>query len=423
VTAEDARLLHLAEAGHQMATFMIVTLNGPPPPREEITKRVAELVDRLGRYRSVPVAVPFDLQRPVWAAADRFELADHIVFSSLEGPGDEAEVARLMARLATRRLTGNRPPWELWMVTGLMRDRWLLASRVHLALVDGLTASDLLGALLDDDLSSVPVEPAESRPAPLNLVVDAVRELLTSPYEQVRAFNALMGRDRASRPAEAPPDLYHRRFTSTLAELTDVRDRLGGNVNDVLAALVAAGLSGVDPERTTVRFALPFAVRSLSRPGHYDNQVAVDVVELPVGTGATVDRYHTISARLDAFSRDNLAIGGKALARLSGFSPPLLLALGARAVMGVTADVALVNAPGPAERISAFDRPVVDAHATIPHPAGVRWSATALSYGGRVSIGITSTTQGQPARIVEAMRAELGRLTESAQTAPPGRSS
>ena len=419
VAAEDARLLHLAAAGHQMATFTMVTLDGPSPSNEEITERVDELVGRLGRYRCVPAAVPFNLQRPVWVAAERFDVADHLVFSTLDGESDEGDVARLMARLSTRPLPGHRPPWEIWVVRGLRRHRWLLAARIHLALVDGLGASDLFSALLAEDPAEIAVEPAEQRPPAPALVLDAVRDMLTSPYEQVRAVNSLLGRlQRPPRPSTtAPPDLFHRRFTVRLEALDAVRDSLGGTVNDVLATILAGGVRRVEPTRTVATFALPYAVRSLSRPGHYDNQIAVDVVELPIAIESPAERYRTIAARLDRFSRQNLAVGGKDLARLSGFGPPLLLALGARAVMGVHADMALVNAPGPRRRITTMGRTVVDAHATIPHPAAVRWSATALSYAGRVSIGVTSTSAGEPAAIVDGMRQELTEVAELARSA------
>jgi hypothetical protein len=276
---------------------------------------------------------------------------------------------------------------------------------------------------------------------------DAFRDLATSPYEQVRTASSIFRRLTLPRPRGLPTvgELGYGRVRLPLADLKKVRSTHGGSVNDVLVTLMAAGIraagegaTGIaadDGQRGTsaagtaagtgLRTAIPFAVRSLSRPGHYDNQIAVDQVDLPLGSprsrprtsangagGAAVQRYKAVSAELDRYARDNMAVGGKLLTRMNGIAPSLLLALGARACIRQRADLAFVNAPGPPAPITTFGRSMVDAWALAPHPPRVHWSATARSYADSVSVTLTGTAVAGVQQALAGMRRELAELLD-----------
>ena len=133
-----------------------------------------------------------------------------------------------------------------------------------------------------------------------------------------------------------------------------------------------------------------------------------------------MQRYKAVSAELDRYARDNMAVGGKLLTRMNGIAPSLLLALGARACIRQRADLAFVNAPGPPAPITTFGRPMVDAWALAPHPPGVRWSATARSYVDSVSVSLTGTAVAGVQQALAGMQRELEELL-GAPTAKPRR--
>jgi hypothetical protein len=123
-----------------------------------------------------------------------------------------------------------------------------------------------------------------------------------------------------------------------------------------------------------------------------------------------------VSAELDRYARENMAVGGKLLTRMNGIAPSLLLALGARACIRQRADLAIVNAPGPPAPISPFGRAMVDAWALAPHPPGVRWSATARSYAEWVSISLTGTATASMTRALAGLQQELDELLAASST-------
>jgi hypothetical protein len=450
LTAEESGLVQMGAHGHPMALINLAVLEGPAPSLDDVRARVATLLHRFPRYEAVPVAVPFELQRPVWARPANFDLSHHVTAAHLDPPGGDGELLELLGTLASRPFAPGRPLWELCVIDGVADGRWVLATRTHLAVIDGLRNDDLHTAVLLPERSDDRGRPVPASPGSLRLMGDAMRDLATSPYEQVRTASSVFRRLTRPRSRGLPPvgELGYGRLRLALADLKAVRSTHGGSVNDVLVTLVAAGIRAAGPAGredaedgdghagagagagvgatspgTGLRTAIPFAVRSLSRPGHYDNQIAVDQVDLPLGparskpraTGngtasAAVQHYKAVSAELDRYARDNMAVGGKLLTRMNGIAPSLLLALGARACVRQRADLAFVNAPGPPAPIAPFGRPMVDAWALAPHPPSVRWSATARSYADSVSVSLTGTAVAGVEQAMVGMQRELQEL-------------
>jgi diacylglycerol O-acyltransferase len=362
--------------------------------------------------------VPFGLQRPVWARPSSFDVRAHLRTETIEVVGSEqSTIEKLLVQEAAAALPGL---WELVIVDGLPDGHWVLMAKIHLSLIDGLHGVDLLTGMLVPELVQPPADrDITAAPSPPRLVADAWRDLATNPYEQVRLATSFMRRFRqplVRRPPRRAADVSLRRTVFPLEDLKAVRTALGGSVNDVLTSLLAAGVQAAESRTTPLRTAIPFAVRSLSRPGEYDNQIAVEHVDLPMGPADAEDRYRLVSAQLDRFARDNLAVGGRVLTRLTGVAPFLLLALGARACMRETADLCLVNAPGPPAALTAFEgRDMLDVYSVVPHPAGVRWSATARTYGRTASLALTATDAGALDTAIAGIEAELSALQAAAK--------
>ena len=194
LTAEESGLVQLGAHGHRMALVNMAVLDGPAPSLEEVRARVAALLHRFPRYEAVPVEVPFELQRPVWARAGNFDLDHHVTAVSVERPGGHDQLLALLGGLASRPFTTGRPMWELSLVDGLAEGRWALASRIHLSLVDGLRNDDLHTAVLLPERSDDRGRAVPASPGPLRLMGDAIRDLATSPYEQVRTASSLFRR-------------------------------------------------------------------------------------------------------------------------------------------------------------------------------------------------------------------------------------
>lgn len=105
------------------------------------------------------VEVPLGLARPYWADDPAFDLDFHVREVALPTPGSERQLGDLVARLHARPLDRTRPPWEMYVVTGLAGGRAAVYTKIHHAAVDGVSGAALLGAMLDIRPEPRSVEP------------------------------------------------------------------------------------------------------------------------------------------------------------------------------------------------------------------------------------------------------------------------
>lgn len=414
LTPQDSRLLHLERAGHNLVAVSLAVLEGPAITMHELRERVEQALPFAPRFEAVPHPVPLDMARPVWARDPDFDLSRHLEHDSVDGEADDFDADRLLAQALSEPLDREHPRWLIRQVEGLPGGAWALSARVHLSLADGLDARHLItDVLVPENLPDVPPRPVSEASAP-RLLGEALSELAQSPYEQFRMARSVL-RLRQRRSAPPPPaDLHHRRVTLAFDDLDAVRTKHGGSITDVLAALAAEGVRAAEPGRATCTVTVPYAVRSLSQPGKYDNQVIADPLELALTAATAGERYRNSAGRLDQRARQHLAVGGRQLASAGRFSPPMLVALGARACIDQTAgaDVTLVNVPGPRRRVEAFGRDVVSVHAIAPHPPATRWSITAISYVDQVALAVTCGDADEIDRFVAGIEPALAEMLD-----------
>jgi hypothetical protein len=408
----ETSLYRLEQTGHPVGLVAVTVCDGPVPTLDRVRARVEKLLPAVPRFRAIAQSVPFAFERPVWADAPGFDAAEHVTASTFEGAAGDDPIAAVMDRLATTGFASDRPHWTIELVRGLPERTWMLAAHLHVALIDGLRSADLYSCVLAPRVTPPAVPPFGPPANGPQLLIEAVRDLATSPYEQVRFLRATLRRFRPEPPPPAPIATHRARTMLGIDDLKAVRDLYGGSVNDVLAAVVASAAGEVDG-RSDVTVSVPFAVRSLSEPGRYDNQVEAAEVELPTSAANPVEHYRSVARRLDRSARDNLAVGGRLLGRVAGPSPFVLLALGSRGTILSTADVVLVNAPGPPNTGAVFSGHSVEAHALVPHPPSVRWCVTSVSHGGRMSIGVSGHDADAVGRFVAAIDKAFGRLAHN----------
>jgi diacylglycerol O-acyltransferase / wax synthase len=87
----------------------------------------------------------------VWTQDDAFDLEYHFRHSALPQPGRVRELLELCSRLHSTRLARERPLWETHLIEGLADGRVALYTKVHHALVDGVSAMRLLQSVMSTD--------------------------------------------------------------------------------------------------------------------------------------------------------------------------------------------------------------------------------------------------------------------------------
>ena len=114
------------------------------------------------RYRQKLAHPRFEMGRPMWIDDPSFNLGYHVRHSALPSPGSEHELRQLVGRIFSQRLDRSKPLWEIWLVEGLEQNRFAVISKVHHALVDGVSGVDLTTVMFDTGPEGTP-GPARGR--------------------------------------------------------------------------------------------------------------------------------------------------------------------------------------------------------------------------------------------------------------------
>ncbi|HSE09257.1 MAG TPA: wax ester/triacylglycerol synthase family O-acyltransferase [Nocardioidaceae bacterium] len=86
-----------------------------------------------------------------WVEDDQFDCDYHVRHSALAAPGRVRELLDLCGRLHGTRLALERPLWETHIIEGLADGRLATYTKIHHALVDGVSSMRLLQSVLSQD--------------------------------------------------------------------------------------------------------------------------------------------------------------------------------------------------------------------------------------------------------------------------------
>ena len=435
----DASFLHIEDGVSHMHIASVAIFEGPQPAFADIVAMVDGKLGLVPRYRQVVKFVPFELGRPVWVDDPHFTIEYHLRHTALPRPGSDEELRKLVGRVMSQPLDRTRSLWEIWVVEGLEGGRWAMLAKTHHAMVDGVSGTDLLTVIMD--LSPVVARPEAApwspRPTPssAHLALDAVTNMVRSPYEQLRALetstravrHALSHAKEVGKGVVAmaglvrPPPVSslngpigpHRRYawaSTSVENIKIVRKGLGGTFNDVVLASVTNGfrellLSRGEKVDRVVRSLVPVSVRPRDASGKavgdgtFENKVSAMFAELPVNIEDPVERLHAITQQMEGLKDSKQAVAAEALTSMSGFAPPMLLALGMRlATRGAQRNVNTVttNVPGPQFPLYAAGRKMIRAFPYVPLGGQIRIGIAIYSYNGEVTFGITGDYDTTP---------------------------
>jgi diacylglycerol O-acyltransferase len=433
LSALDASFLYLEDSTTPMHVGELAVLRRPRTGFDY--DRLVELIEQrlalVPRYRQKVVHVPGRVARPVWVDDPDFDVAYHVRRSALPKPGNDAQLRELVARLMSRPLDHTRPLWEIYLVEGLARNRAAVITKTHQAVVDGIGAMEIGQVILD--VSPTPRAPVENlwmpqpEPSPMQLVMDAVAEAVQRPGELVenvrsatmdtvatvqKIAGALGGLASAVRTAVTPPPgsplnvriSPQRRFAVARTRLEDyraIRRVHGGTVNDVVLAALSGAMRNWLLSRgeavtasTTMRAMAPMSVRNADGDGASPgNRVSAFLVDLPVGEPNPVVRLHHVSHEMREHQESGQSVAADALVKVSGFAPPTLHALGARAASSFSRrlfNVVVSNVPGPQVPLYAAGAKMVEIFPVVPLAKNQALSIGVTSYDGGVYFGLNA---------------------------------
>lgn len=460
LTALDQQFLALEDSRHvgHVGAVAILDPTSAPGGRlvlEDMQRLVAERIALVPPFRWRLAEVPLDLDYDYWLDDPDFDLDFHVREIALAPPGSDRQLAEQVARIFARPLDRSRPLWEMYLIHGLPDGKVGVMTKIHHAVIDGMSGAEITGALLD--LSAGGREPppplaeaADSPPSELQMLARGALGLPRYPLrllrslpralpnvEEVPSLGGIPGLKRAGRLAAAaqralggggrvighvdmvPPRTSfngrisaHRRFAFgrlSLTEVKDVKNRFGCTVNDVVVSICAGAVRRwliehdelpTDPLVVQV----PVSVRREQQQGTYGNRILLMTAPLYSNEPDPVRRLRDTHEALAEMKERHRALPAELLQDANHFIPPAVFSRAARLTFSLATsgrgrpawNLVVSNVPGPQVPLYMAGARL-EAHYPISVITdGMGLNITVMSYCGKLDFGIVADREQMP---------------------------
>jgi diacylglycerol O-acyltransferase len=484
LTSLDSQFLALEtprQSGHIASVAILDTSTTPSGALTlgDIQALIADRLPLLPPLRWRLLEVPLRLDYPYWVDDIDFDLDFHVRELGLPRPGSDEQLAEQVARIVSRPLDRAKPLWELYLISGLESGHTAMLTKIHHAVIDGMSGAEVMGLLLDltPEVRAIDV-PAkwgddELVPGTLGMLARGVLGAARYPLRALRALPstipnleetqlraipgvATVGRvaNRAQRlltPGEAPFELQerlvaprtsfngrvsaHRRFAFGQLSLDDVKavkNAHGVTVNDVIVTLCAGAVRrwllehDELPEEPLVA-QIPVSVRTEDQIGTYGNRIMLMSAPLFTDEPEPVRRLHRTHEALGDMKQRHRALPADLLADANHFIPPAVFSRAARLTFALATsrpghpiwNLVISNVPGPQFPLYCAGARLVANYPVSVITDGMGLNITVMSYCGHLDFGIVADREQMPdvALLMDWLDEALGELLATAPKA------
>jgi WS/DGAT/MGAT family acyltransferase len=412
LSALDAAFLDLDSTTAPLHVGWTIRVEGRAPSLSALRRHIEGRLEHVPRFRRRIVRPRLGLGDAHWADDPTFDIARHVHVVTLARPGGPGELRELAGTLLSRPLDPRHPLWRMYLVTGV-RTGWAVIGQAHHALVDGIAAVEVAMLLFDAaghaPVRSAPVTwqpqappsaPAAAASFARSRVVGAARAARSAAATVSLGANVPVAVRQLAAPAPATAldrSATRRRAVglgvTSLEGAREAGRRHGATINDVLlaAATIALGraLRRRDERPREVKVLVPVNVRTGRQGAAMGNRISFVTVGLPVAVTDAVAVLRHVGAQ----TRERKAGGAAAPLEMVSEVAELLPG-GARRFVARTAaraasfNAVVSNVPGPPIELDLLGRRVTAIYPAVPFLHGHALSIGALSYRGRLHIGV-----------------------------------
>ena len=411
---------------------------------------VAERLPLLPPFRYRLAEVPLGLDYPYWIDDPDFDLDYHVREIALPRPGTDHQLGAQVARIHSRPLDRSRPLWELYVIDGYHTGQVALLSKIHHAIIDGLSGAEIMGILLD--LTPEGREPPadtdphdEGAPSSLGMlgrgllgvpkyparVLRALPSTLPNVQDAPAVFGAIPGAgtlgkvagrvQRTVGGAVAPPRTRqlrapktsfngrispHRRFAFGQLALDDVKavkNHYGTTVNDVVVSICAGAVRrwliehDELPSQPLVA-QVPVSVRTGEQAGSFGNRILLMSAPLFTNESDPHRRLMLTHEALNQMKDRHRALPAELLQDVNNFIPPAVFARAARLTFRLSTsrpgrpvwNLVISNVPGPQFPLYCAGAKLVANYPVSVITHGMGLNITVMSYCGHLDFGIVA---------------------------------
>jgi WS/DGAT/MGAT family acyltransferase len=403
LTALEASFLAIERPGLPMHVAGVVVFDassfaGGPLTLRDVRRLVRARLPRLPKFQQRLSEGRLGLMRPAWVDVDLLDLDAHLFHHRLGTGGTKSQLSELCAQIHAELLPRDRPLWEMHLIDGLAAGRQALVVKTHHCMTDGIAGIQVAEALFDQahprrkwkNAGLPPLRFARQGSSTLLGLGQAVLGLAFTvaggPIALTGPFNGRVGGERAFAMATFPTEVIRR-----------LKRRLGGSVDDVLLAVVAAGIARqLTHERYpgmphALRALLPVSTRRPADGSQLGNHVTAVFIDLPLDSSDLSALVRRIATSKSNLRSAHAAAGMSMLIEVAGRLPRPLHEAVVRVASSLTAfNLVVSDVPGPDEPLFLLGRRILACYPMIPLSASAGLSVAAVSIGGQVGVGIVA---------------------------------
>jgi WS/DGAT/MGAT family acyltransferase len=413
---------------HTGALVLLEPRDGTPVRFEDIRDTLAARLHRVPEFAMTVRTVPFGLDRPVMVRDANFNLDFHLHRVGLPQPGGERELGDLVGDLVATPLDRRRPLWELWFIDGLPDGRVALFTKVHHALVDGVSGAGIAELLCDLEPNAAAIEAppiadnatsSERVPNDVELLIQgafsAARDPIRTAAWGLQASRRLARTMRTARPIGGRTALDPaprvpwvgvlgplRRFafgSVPLDDLKRIRKEHDVKLNDVVLAVIAATLRRWLLERDALPDAplvatVPMSLRA-EGDTEFGNKLTTLYAALATDIEDPAERLQQIAGNMRAAKDIGNAMKASDIRTLSASVTPgianlafkMMLRSRGEAWFPMPSNLIISNVPGAPIPLYVAGARIAAIHPVPPVTVSQGLNATVMSYLDSVDFG------------------------------------